>query len=423
MHSHNRKPLAERMRPQRLEDFVGQSHLIGPDQVLRRMTENGQLFSLILWGPPGSGKTSLARILAVEGKRPLLSLSAVHSGVREVRQAIEQSKRLGQAVLFLDELHRFSKSQQDALLPAVERGDVILIGATTENPSLEIISPLLSRCQVYALHPLESDDLLLLLHRALERDEWLRSRQVTVVQSDALLRLSGGDARRMFNLVEQAVNTTPSGPVRLTDDLVMRVAQRRIALHDKDGEQHYQLISAFIKSVRGSDPNAAVYWLARLIAGGEDPLFICRRMIVLAAEDVGLANPAALPAATACYQAVELIGMPEGRIVMAEMAVYLACSAKSNSCYKAIQDALAEVDLSGALPVPLHLRNAPTPLMKEWGYGSNYQYDHDVPGHFAGQEFLPPELHGRRFYDPASNEREQRLRQFLRERWGEIYGY
>ncbi|MCS6990380.1 MAG: replication-associated recombination protein A [Chitinophagales bacterium] len=416
-------PLAERMRPNRLDELIGQQHLVGPGQVLRRVVESGQAYSMIFWGPPGSGKTSLARILARELNLTLLPLSAVDAGVREVRMALEQARRLGQAILFIDEIHRFNKGQQDALLGPVERGHVILIGATTENPSLEVIAPLLSRCQVYQLHPLTRDDLLALLHRALHEDEELKSRKIVLQETQALMRLSGGDARKLLNLVEQVVKVSPKDPICIADDLIMQVAQQRTVLHDKDGEQHYNLISAFIKSIRGSDPNAAVYWLARLVAGGEDPLFLCRRMIILASEDIGNADPLALPLAVACYQALERIGMPEGRIVMAQTAIYLACCAKSNSSYLAIEHALQSVQRHGELAVPMHLRNAPTSLMRQWGYGQGYKYDHNHPQHFSGQEFLPEPLQGTRFYDPSLNDKEEELRRFLRQRWNDKYGY
>lgn len=417
------KPLAERMRPQQLEDFVGQEHLVGEGQVLWRAVREGQLFSLILWGPPGSGKTTLARILARAVGRPFIALSATDAGVREVRQAIEQARRAGQAVVFIDEIHRFNKSQQDALLAAIEKGTILLIGATTENPSLEVIAPLLSRCQIYRMEPLQEHHLLELLRRAIERDEVLHRRPIHLMETHALLRLSGGDARRLLNLLEQVTLTYPHGALEITDELVTRVAQQRILPHDKAGEQHYDLISAFIKSVRGSDPNAAVYWLARMIAGGEDPLFICRRLIILAAEDIGNADPSALPLAVACQQALERIGMPEGRIVLAQTAIYLACAPKSNSSYLAIDMALEAVERTGQLPVPLSLRNAVTELMRDWGYGSGYRYDHDAEDHFAGQEFMPHGLQGRRFYEPGDNDREQELRRRLQQRWKDKYSY
>jgi putative ATPase len=416
-------PLAERMRPASLDEFIGQSHLTGPQGLFRKLAGSRQLPSMILWGPPGSGKTTLAKILASSSNLVFFQLSAVHAGVKEVRDVILQAEKGGHAVLFIDEIHRFSKAQQDSLLAAVERGIITLIGATTENPSFEVISPLLSRCQVYVLKSLEREELLAILRQALAKDEWLKSKHIDVRETEALLRLSGGDARRLLNLLELTITLAGENTREITDELVLQAVQHRPVLYDKSGEQHYDIISAFIKSLRGSDPNAAIYWLARMIEGGEDPLFIARRMVILASEDIGNANPTALVLANACFDAVNKTGYPECRIILAQCAIYLACSPKSNSAYKAIEEALDEVRQSGDQPVPLHLRNAPTPLMKELGYAHDYLYAHDYQNHFVRQEYLPELLQGRKFYEPANNHRENEMRQWLRNLWREKYGY
>ena len=416
-------PLAERMRPQRLDDLIGQEHLVGPDGVIRKAIRAGNVPSMILWGPPGVGKTTIANIIAHEVKKSFYTLSAVSSGVKEVREVIEKARRSSRAILFIDEIHRFNKAQQDALLGAVEKGTITLIGATTENPSFEVNSALLSRCQVYTLNPLSEENLLDLVQAALTRDEVLSKRDITLREHQALLSLSGGDARKLLNLVELIAETFPEGPIEITDDLVMDVAQRRIAVYDKSGEQHYDIISAFIKSIRGSDPNAAVYYLARMVEGGEDVKFIARRMVILASEDIGNANPTALVMATNTFQAVNLIGYPEARIILAQCAIYLASSAKSNASYMAIEGALRTVRETGDLPVPLDIRNAPTKLMKDLGYGSNYRYAHDYEGNFTDMEFLPEALVGTKFFEPGNNPREEELRRYLRALWKEKYGY
>ncbi len=416
-------PLAERMRPKTLDELIGQEHLVGAGKVLRRMAEQHQLVSMIFWGPPGTGKTTLARLLSQAAALPFFGLSAVHAGVSEVRKVIEQGRRLRKVVLFLDEVHRFSKSQQDALLADVEKGSLILIGATTENPSFEVIPALLSRCQVYCLYPLSNDQLRLLLRRAMNQDVLLRQRQIILQQDAALLRFSAGDARKLLNLLEQVVQFCADDPLVFTDELVCQVAQQPVAQYDKGGDQHYDMISAFIKSIRGSDPNAAVYWLARMLAGGEDPLFIARRMVILASEDIGNAQPAALPLATACFEALERIGMPEGRIVLSQTALYLACAPKSNSAYLAIEKAMSIVRQTGDLPVPLHLRNAPTALMQHLGYGQHYHYVHEFEDHFVDQEYLPDALQGMVLYEPAANANEEVLRCLLKQRWKSKYGY
>lgn len=422
------QPLAERMRPKTLDEYVGQQHLVGKDSVLRKMVESGNLSSLIFWGPPGVGKTTLAKIIANQLNRPFYILSAVHSGVKDVREAIDKSKKQQffnqpSPILFIDEIHRFSKSQQDSLLGAVEQGIVVLIGATTENPSFEVISPLLSRCQVYVLKPLEKEDLLQLLNLALKKDTMLKTKKIKIKEHEALLRYSGGDARKLYNLLELVVNSLNSDKIIITNDLVISNLQEKIALYDKSGEQHYDIISAFIKSVRGSDPNAAVYWLARMIEGGEDPKFIARRMVILASEDIGLANPNALLLATACFDAIHVIGMPEGRIILSEIAIYLATSPKSNSAYSAIDAALAFVRETGDLPVPLNIRNAPTKLMKDLGYGKDYKYAHSFQGHFVEEDFLPEKIKGKIFYDPASNPKETEIRNKLISLWKKRYKY
>ena len=411
------------MRPTSLETYVGQEHLVGEGAVLRRMIETGNVSSFILWGPPGVGKTTLARIVAKELNRPFHTLSAISSGVKDIREVIEKSKGNNLfnpqiPILFIDEIHRFSKSQQDALLGAVENGTFTLIGATTENPSFEVISPLLSRCQVYVLKELNIADLDRLLSHALETDEYLKSLNIKVKERESLFRFSGGDARKLLNILEIVVSGfTPGDVNEITNKLVNNKLQENIALYDKNGEQHYDIISAFIKSIRGSDPNAAVYWLARMIAGGEDPLFIARRMIILASEDIGLANPNALLLAQACFDSVHKIGMPEGRIPLSQTAIYLATSPKSNSAYMAINDALAFVEETGDLPVPLHIRNAPTKLMKELGYGADYKYAHNYEGNFVDQEFLPQEISGQKFYEPANNAKEAEIRRRIATQW------
>ncbi|HAC23294.1 MAG TPA: AAA family ATPase [Cytophagales bacterium] len=418
----NAQPLAERMRPSRLEDLVGQQHLVGDSGIIRKAIQTGNVPSMILWGPPGVGKTTIANIIANEVKRPFHVLSAVSAGVKDVREVIDKAKHSNRAILFIDEIHRFNKSQQDALLGAVEKGVITLIGATTENPSFEVNSALLSRCQVYVLKPLTESDLLHLISQTLKKDSKLKSRQVTIAESAALINISGGDARKVLNLVELICDSIP-GAITVTDALVMEVAQKHIALYDKSGEQHYDIISAFIKSIRGSDPNAAVYYLARMIEGGEDVKFIARRMAILASEDIGNANPTALVLATSAFQAVNVIGHPEARIILAQCATYLACSAKSNASYEAIEGALRTVQETGELPVPLSIRNSPTRLMKDLGYGKNYQYAHSVEGNFAPMEFLPEEIAGHTFYQPGKNPREDEMRQFLRTLWKEKYGY
>lgn len=422
-------PLAERLRPQTLEKFVGQQHLVGEGAILRQAIEAGKIPSFILWGPPGVGKTTLAQLIAKMLKKPFYQLSAINAGVKDIRDAIENAEKttLFQAkgaILFIDEIHRFSKSQQDALLGAVEKGIVTLIGATTENPSFEVIPALLSRCQVYVLQHLSKDELVGLLHRALKEDEILKETDIELAETDALLLYSGGDARRLLNALELVSNyRKPGETLRITNDLVRQRIQQNIALYDKGGEQHYDIISAFIKSIRGSDPNAAVYWLARMVDSGEDIEFIARRMVILAAEDIGLANPNGLLMATTTMDAIRMIGMPEARILLSQCAVYLATSPKSNSAYLAIDKALETVRATGGLPVPLPLRNAPTKLMKELDYGAGYKYAHDFPGHFVQQDFLPESLKGKILYEPAANPAEERVRQRLREDWKGWYPY
>ena len=417
-------PLPERMRPKNLSEYVGQRHLVGPGCILRNMVDSGNLSSFILWGPPGVGKTTLARIIASSLDREFFTLSAVSSGVKEVREVIDKARgrnlfsKAASPVLFIDEIHRFNKAQQDALLGAVEDGTVVLIGATTENPSFEVITPLLSRCQVFVLKSLEADDLRTLLDRAIREDEDLRNRNIVLEQTEAILRQSGGDARKLLNILEIVVDSVPAdSPVAITNQLVNSCLQDNVAVYDKDGEMHYDIISAFIKSVRGSDPNAAVYWMARMLDGGEDPLFIARRLCILAAEDIGLANPNALLLADSCFRIVHSVGMPEARIPLSECAVYLASSPKSNSAYLAINSALEAVKSSGNLPVPLYLRNAPTKLMADLGYSDGYKYAHDYPGHFADLEFMPEKLKEHRFYDPADNKHEDGLRSRLSSLW------
>lgn len=423
------QPLAERMRPSKIEDFVGQEHLVAPGAVLRNMLKSKQLSSFILWGPPGVGKTTLARIIAGSLDREFYTLSAVSSGVKDVREVIQhaESGRMfakGAPILFIDEIHRFNKAQQDALLGAVESGTVVLIGATTENPSFEVISPLLSRCQVYVLKSLDVEHLKVLLKRALKEDKILKQRKIKVKESEALFRFSGGDARKLYNILEIIISTFPEeGEIVIENDVVTDRLQENIALYDKDGEQHYDIVSAFIKSIRGSDPNAAIYWMARMLAGGEDPLFIARRMLILASEDVGLANPNAALLAQSCFDAVHKIGMPESRIILAQTCIYLATSPKSNSAYMAIDEAMALVKSTNeAPPVPLHLRNAPTELMKELGYAKDYKYAHAFEGNFIDQEFLPDSLKGLKFYEPGQNARENEIRKRLQQLWKK-YGY
>jgi putative ATPase len=418
------QPLAERMRPSKIEDFVGQEHLVATGAVLRNMLKSKQLSSFILWGPPGVGKTTLARIIAGSLDREFYTLSAVSSGVKDVREVIQhaESGRMfakGAPILFIDEIHRFNKAQQDALLGAVESGTVVLIGATTENPSFEVISPLLSRCQVYVLKSLDVEHLKVLLKRALKEDKILKQRKIKVKESEALFRFSGGDARKLYNILEIIISTFPEeGEIVIENDVVTDRLQENIALYDKDGEQHYDIVSAFIKSIRGSDPNAAIYWMARMLAGGEDPLFIARRMLILASEDVGLANPNAALLARSCFDAVHKIGMPESRIILAQTCIYLATSPKSNSAYMAIDEAMALVkSTSEAPPVPLHLRNAPTELMKELGYAKDYRYAHAFEGNFVDQEFLPDSLKGSKFYEPGQNARENEIRKRLQQLW------
>jgi putative ATPase len=415
-------PLAERLRPETLDDYVGQQHLVGEGAILRKAIESGNLPSLILWGPPGVGKTTLAYIIANQLERPFFSLSAINSGVKDIREVIEKAARLKELnenlpILFIDEIHRFSKSQQDSLLGAVERGLVTLIGATTENPSFEVISALLSRSQVYILKNLEEGDLLYLLQKSLNQDEYLKKKKVKIIEHEALLRLSGGDARRLLNVLELVINAVDEPEVVITNELVLKNVQQNMALYDKAGEQHYDIISAFIKSIRGSDPNAAVYWLARMIAGGEDPSFIARRLLILASEDIGNANPNALLLANTCFQAVNVIGWPESRIILAQAVTYLASSPKSNASYEAINKAQELVNRTGDQSVPLHLRNAPTKLMKNIGYGKEYQYSHGYEGNFSDQEFFPEKLSGTVLYDPGKNPSEEKLRERLRSLW------
>ena len=423
-------PLAERMRPTTLAQYVAQEHLVGAQGALRQQIESGFLPSLIFWGPPGTGKTTLANIIAQQSNRRFFTLSAISSGIKEVREVIDQSKQGGglfthqNAIVFIDEIHRFNKTQQDSLLQAVEKGWITLIGATTENPSFEVIPALLSRCQVYVLNAFERKDLELLLHNAIANDELLKKREIVLKETEALLRLSGGDGRKLLNTFELIVNATPIGePVVITNDSVLYLVQKNTVLYDKTGEQHYDIISAFIKSIRGSDPNGAVYWLARMIEGGEDVKFIARRMLILASEDIGNANPTAMILANNTFQAVTTIGYPEARIILSQCAIYLASSPKSNASYKAIGKAQQVVKQTGDLPVPIHLRNAPTKLMKELGYGKDYLYAHDYDQNFAFQDHLPDNLQGEVFYEPGNNPREQALREYLKKLWGNRYHY
>ena len=420
------RPLAERLRPNDFDGFVGQQHLVGEGAVLRRMIDSGRILSFILWGPPGTGKTTIAKIIANKLNRPFYTLNAVSSGVKEVREVIDKAKSSplfsnGGAILFIDEIHRFNKSQQDSLLSAVETGIVTLIGATTENPSFEVIRPLLSRCQLYVLKSLEKEDLLSLLYQAVEKDEALKSRGVELRECDALLRYSGGDARKLLNILELVVEADSESPVVVTDEKVVNRLQQNPAAYDKDGEMHYDIISAFIKSIRGSDPDGALYWLARMVEGGEDPAFIARRLVISASEDIGLANPNALLLANAAFDAVMKIGWPEGRIPLAEATVYLAASPKSNSAYEGINGALELVRSTGNLPVPLHLRNAPTKLMKQLGYGKEYKYAHAYEGHFVEQQFLPDEVKNTRIWHPQNNAQETKLKERMLGLWGERF--
>ncbi|QJB35002.1 replication-associated recombination protein A [Chitinophaga oryzae] len=417
------QPLAERLRPVTLDELVGQEHLTGKDSILRKAIEQGKIPSMILWGPPGVGKTTIANIIAHTLQVPFYTLSAISAGVKEVREVIEMARRQRHAVLFIDEIHRFNKSQQDALLGAVEKGIVTLIGATTENPSFEVNAAVLSRSQVYVLRPLGNDQLMQLLHQAMERDEWLKTKNIELKETAALFNISGGDARKLLNLFELVVSTLQEDPIVITDQKVMDIAQQRVAIYDKTGEQHYDIISAFIKSIRGSDPNAAVYYLARMIEGGEDVKFIARRLVILASEDIGNANPNALLLATSCFQAVNLIGYPESRIILSQCVTYLASSAKSNASYMAINAAQSLVAKTGDLPVPMHIRNAPTKMMKEMDYGKGYAYAHDYDNNFVVQEFLPDAIKGTKLYDPGKNAREDELRRHLKQLWKDKYNY
>ena len=422
-------PLAERIRPQKLEDYISQSHLVGPSGSLTQQIAKGIIPSLIFWGPPGTGKTTLAQIIAQESKRPFYILSAINSGVKDIRDVIEKAKQSGglfttkNPILFIDEIHRFSKSQQDSLLAAVEKGWITLIGATTENPSFEVIPALLSRCQVYVLNAFTKDDLETLLHRALKTDTFLATKNIKLTETEALLRLSGGDGRKLLNIFELVVNASDEDEISITNDRVFELVQQNTVLYDKSGEQHYDIVSAFIKSIRGSDPNGAVYWLARMIEGGEDVKFIARRMLILSSEDIGNANPTAFIMANNTFQAVATIGYPESRIILSQCAIYLATSPKSNASYLAIGTAQQLVKQTGDLPVPIHLRNAPTKLMKELGYGDEYKYSHDYANNFAEQEFLPDAIKETVLYNPGNNSRENSNREFLQHRWKGKYGY
>lgn len=419
-------PLAERMRPTNLDEYIGQNHIIAKDASLRRALDSGVLPSLILWGPPGVGKTTLAHLIANKLKRPFYTLSAISSGVKDVREVIHKVENAGMfqqdgAILFIDEIHRFSKAQQDSLLGAVEKGTVTLIGATTENPSFEVISALLSRCQVYVLESLSKEQLMSLLHSAMEKDAWLKSKNITLEEEGALLRISGGDARKLLNVFELVVGAMNSDDIVLNNENVQAIAQQSLANYDKDGEQHYDIISAFIKSIRGSDPNAAVYWLARMIEGGEEAKYIARRLVILASEDIGLANPTALIMANNTFQAVNTVGWPESRIILAQCVIYMATSPKGNAAYMAINQAQEAVKRTGNLPVPLPLRNAPTRLMKDLGYGDGYKYSHDYPGNFVQQEFMPEQMSNTNFFTPGSSKREQDIADLIDKMWGKKY--
>ena len=422
-------PLAERIRPQKLEDYISQLHLVGPNGSLTQQIARGVIPSMIFWGSPGTGKTTLAQIIANQSNRPFYELSAINSGVKDIRDVIEKAKQSGglftakNPILFIDEIHRFSKSQQDSLLAAVEKGWVTLIGATTENPSFEVIPALLSRCQVYVLNPFSKEDLVSLLDRAIKKDAIISAKKIKIKESEALLRLSGGDGRKLLNIFELVVNASPEGQIVITNDKVLELVQQNTVLYDKTGEQHYDIVSAFIKSIRGSDPNGAVYWLARMIEGGEDVKFIARRMLILSSEDIGNANPTAFIMANNTFQAVSTIGYPESRIILSQCAVYLATSPKSNASYMAINEAQALVKQTGDLPIPIRLRNAPTKLMKELGYGEEYQYSHNYANNFSEQEYLPDAIKETKLYDPGTNSRENGTREFLKNRWKDKYGY
>ncbi len=422
------QPLADRIRPKNLNEYIGQKHIIGKDSALLNAIKQNLLPSLILWGPPGVGKTSLALIIATELKRPFYMISAINSGVKDIRDVIEKASDTNifnqdKPVLFIDEIHRFNKSQQDSLLSAVEKGTITLIGATTENPSFEVIPALLSRCQVYVLKSLEEEDLVSLIQHAIKDDLVLSQKQIELKEHEALIRLSGGDARKLLNALEITVNSTQEKKIVITNELVLKIVQQNLALYDKNGEQHYDIISAFIKSIRGSDPNAAVYYLARMLIGGEDPLFIARRLLILASEDIGNANPNALLLANNCFTAVNVIGMPEARIILSQCVTYLACCNKSNASYLAINDAFNLVDKTGDLAVPLQLRNSPTKLMKQLDYGTDYKYAHDYENNFTEQEFLPDHIKGTKIYEPGNNDRETEQRKYLKKLWKEKYGY